>query len=170
MNYCNLKYDILVYAGMKYYTKMCLNIITHVIMYVCVAIQLRGGVACVTVSGEGVAGDTSCVEGRPLGDGDWHTITAERHGPNLVVEVDDGDGWRRNESLVSVVTPGEDDRLREPYFPLHLDTEDGITVGTVPELLKESLVDVLDELQDGMCTRSFQLLIVLAAHVKCFIE
>ncbi|KAK4300601.1 hypothetical protein Pmani_027211 [Petrolisthes manimaculis] len=111
-------------------------------------IHLRAGVACVTVTGEGVARNTACVEGRPLGDGDWHTITAERHGPNLLVEVDDGDGWRRNESLTSLVTPGKEDHLREPYLPLHLDTEDGITVGAVPELLKESLVDVLDDLQD----------------------
>ncbi|KAK4288171.1 hypothetical protein Pmani_038787, partial [Petrolisthes manimaculis] len=62
-------------------------------------LQLRSGVACASVSGGGWTGRTACVEGQPVGDGSWHTLTAEVHGRSLVVALDDGDGWHRNESI-----------------------------------------------------------------------
>ncbi|XP_063588701.1 neural-cadherin-like [Penaeus indicus] len=67
--------------------------------------QLRAGVACASMSGAGWAVRTVCVDGRSLGDGAWHTLRVERHAHNLLVSVDDGDGWRRNESMPSLTAP-----------------------------------------------------------------
>lgn len=64
--------------------------------------QLRAGVACASVSGAGWLARAVCLESRPLSDGEWHTVKAERHGDNLVISVDDGDYWRHNESLVAL--------------------------------------------------------------------
>lgn len=61
-----------------------------------------------------------------MGDGEWHTVAAERHGHSLVVTVDDGDGWRRNESLVTlesmVTAPGQPP-------PLEVDASHEVVVG-----------------------------------------
>lgn len=88
-----------------------------------------------------------CVERRPLGDGAWHTVAAERHGHNLLVSVDDGDGWRRNETLVSLMVP----RVKGPPPPLAVDKHDGVTVGGLPEFMGVDLVTVHDDLQDSEC-------------------
>ncbi|KAK3849099.1 hypothetical protein Pcinc_044133, partial [Petrolisthes cinctipes] len=105
------------------------------------SIHLRAGVACVSVSGAGWLAHTVCVEGQPLGDGVWHTVRAERHGHSLVVEVDDGDDWRHNESLVWMMSSGS------PH-PLLLDKHDGVTVGGLPHFEGVSLVNVQQDLQD----------------------
>ncbi|KAK3860230.1 hypothetical protein Pcinc_033702, partial [Petrolisthes cinctipes] len=105
------------------------------------SIHLRAGVACVSVSGAGWLAQTVCVEGQPLGDGVWHTVRAERHGHSLVVEVDDGDDWRHNESLVWMMSSGSPQ-------PLHLDKHDGVTVGGLPHFEGVSLVNVQQDLQD----------------------
>ncbi|XP_037789239.1 neural-cadherin-like [Penaeus monodon] len=68
-------------------------------------LRLRAGVACASMSGAGWAMRTVCVDGRSLGDGAWHTLKVERHAHNLLVSVDDGDGWRKNESLPSLTAP-----------------------------------------------------------------
>lgn len=122
----------------SYYKKYhCVNS-----LYLLYDIQLRAGVACASVSGAGWLAHTVCVEGQPLGDGEWHTVRAERHGHSLVVEVDDGDDWRHNESLVwtSGLPP-----------PLHLDKHDGVTVGGLPRFEGVSLVNVQNDLQDSEC-------------------
>lgn len=103
------------------------------------------GVACASMSGAGWAARRACVERRPLGDGVWHTVCAERHGHNLRVSVDDGDGWCLNETLTSVETPGG--AGRPP--PLMVDKHDGVTVGGLPEFLGVNLVTVQDDLQDS---------------------
>ncbi|XP_071534244.1 putative neural-cadherin 2 [Panulirus ornatus] len=107
-------------------------------------IYLRGGVACASLSGSGRAAREACVEGRPVGDGAWHTVTAERHGHNLVISVDDGDGWRRNESLV---TPDEEGGPTESPTPF--DGNEAMTLGGLPEFIGISLVNVLDDLRDS---------------------
>ncbi|XP_071534252.1 neural-cadherin-like [Panulirus ornatus] len=120
-------------------------------------IHLRGGVACASVSGSRRRSATSrgvCVEGRPLGDGEWHTVRAERHGHNLVVSVDDGDAPRRNVSLASLMVPsgGDDDDADDtskPPAPLDVDKHDAVTVGGVPEFAGVSLLSVHDDLRDS---------------------
>ncbi|KAK4305007.1 hypothetical protein Pmani_023077, partial [Petrolisthes manimaculis] len=105
------------------------------------SIHLREGIACVSVSGTGgVVTHTVCVEGHTLGDGIWHTIRAERHGHSLVVEVDDGDDWRHNDSLIWWMST-----LPQP---LHLDKHDGVTVGGLPYFDGVSLVNVHHDLHD----------------------
>ncbi|XP_071534242.1 putative neural-cadherin 2 [Panulirus ornatus] len=111
-------------------------------------IYLRGGVACASLSGSGRAAREACVEGRPVGDGAWHTVTAERHGHNLVISVDDGDGWRRNESLVTLGTPDAEGTPTEPPTPLDVDANGGVLVGGLPEFVGVSLVNVFDDLTD----------------------
>lgn len=90
-----------------------------------------------------------CVESYPLGDGTWHTIRAERHGHNLVISVDDGDYWQRNESLLSLANSSDERQARGPPIPLEIDKHDGVTVGGLPEFVGVRLVTVHDDLQDG---------------------
>ncbi|XP_071536735.1 putative neural-cadherin 2 isoform X2 [Panulirus ornatus] len=111
-------------------------------------LHLQAGVACASVSGAGWTAQMVCVESYPLGDGRWHTITAERHGHNLVISVDDGDDWRKNESLLSLETTGEERHDRGPPTPLEIDKHDGVTVGGLPEFVGVRLVTVHDDLQD----------------------
>lgn len=103
--------------------------------------------ACGAVSGAEVASQRICVDRHPLGDGLWHTIIAERHGHNLRLSVDDGDGWRCNETLPSLATPGK----LGPPAPLRVDKRGGVTVGGVPSFMGMDLVTVHDDLQDGAC-------------------
>ncbi|KAG7168189.1 neural-cadherin 2-like 6, partial [Homarus americanus] len=99
-------------------------------------LHLRSSVACASLTGSEWAARVACVEGRPLGDGSWHTVRAERHGDNLVVSVDDGDGWRRNESLASFLVVRERrGHGREAPTPLNVDKHDGVTVGGLPEFV-----------------------------------
>nr|XP_045604889.1 putative neural-cadherin 2 [Procambarus clarkii] len=109
-------------------------------------IHLRAGVACASVTGVGWAEQTVCVEGRPVGDGRWHTLTAQRLGDNLLVAVDDGDSWsRRNDSLprLSSTTP---DGAWPP--PLAVDKHDAATLGGLPEFVGVRLVAVHHDLND----------------------
>ncbi|XP_063879939.1 putative neural-cadherin 2 isoform X2 [Scylla paramamosain] len=108
-------------------------------------LHLRAGVACASVSGPGWGTRVACVEGRPLGDGLWHTIRAERRGHNLVLSVDDGDGWRRNESLASFLS--DPVTITRPA-PLLVDKHDGISVGGIPEFSGVTLITVHDDLHD----------------------
>ncbi|XP_071534107.1 uncharacterized protein [Panulirus ornatus] len=109
-------------------------------------IYLREGVACASVSWAGRASRTVCVEGRPLGDGAWHTVRAERHGGSLVVSVDDGDDWRRNESLA---TPADEGMVVEPPANLGLHQSEGATVGGLPEFEDARLVGVHNDLNNS---------------------
>lgn len=105
-------------------------------------LHLRAGVACVTVSGTGWVGRTTCVEDFPLMDGAWHVVAAERHGHNLVITVDDGDGWRRNESLVTLEAT---DGTPDPNVPLEMDVSQGVVVGVWQES-----TDSQSDLQDDV--------------------
>ncbi|XP_037789373.1 putative neural-cadherin 2 [Penaeus monodon] len=111
--------------------------------------QLRAGVVCSSVRGGGREERAACVEGRPVSDGAWHTVWAERHGHNLLVGVDDGDGWRRNESLPLLEGVAEGGGAWGPPPPLHVDKNEGITVGGRPEFAGVNLVTVRDDLQDA---------------------
>nr|XP_045606773.1 putative neural-cadherin 2 [Procambarus clarkii] len=108
-------------------------------------LHLRGGVVCATVSGAGWAARAACVEGRPVGDGAWHTVRAEHHGPNLVVSVDDGDFWRRNESLI-LLREG-DEGGGETLTPI--DLSEGVSVGGLPERVGVAVVNVLNDLTNS---------------------
>ncbi|XP_042855909.1 putative neural-cadherin 2 [Penaeus japonicus] len=121
------------------------------------AVHLRAGVVCASVRGGGREERAACVKGRPVGDGSWHTLRAERHGHNLVVSVDDGDGWRRNESIPALEGAGEGGGWRPPP-PLHVDKNEGITVGGRPEFAGVNLVTVRDDLHDSKCTLGGKLL------------
>lgn len=103
--------------------------------------------ACGAVSGAEVALQRVCVERHPLGDGAWHTITAERHGHNLRLSVDDGDSWRCNETLPPLAAFGG----LGPPTPLKVDKQGGVTVGGIPSFVGVDLVTVYHDLQDGAC-------------------
>lgn len=75
-------------------------------------------------------------------DGAWHVVAAERHGHNLVITVDDGDGWRRNESLVTLETM---DGVPDPPLPLEVDVSQGAVVGVWQESTDTSQNDVQDD-------------------------
>lgn len=60
------------------------------------------------------------------------------------MSVDDGDGWRLNETLASLTASS---RLGPPS-PLRVDKHDGVTVGGLPEFVGVDLVTVHDDLQD----------------------
>lgn len=78
-----------------------------------------------------------------MGDGSWHIVKAERHGHNLILSVDDGDGWRRNESLVSLLPLPA---AATPPTPILVDKHDGVSVGGIPEFSGVKLITVLDDL------------------------
>lgn len=82
---------------------------------------------------------------RPLGDGAWHTITAERWGHSLLVRVDDGDDWRCNETLVGLTSRAS----LAPPEPLRVDKHEGVTVGGLPQFMGVELMAVQDDLQDS---------------------
>ncbi|XP_064116623.1 putative neural-cadherin 2 [Macrobrachium nipponense] len=115
-------------------------------------VHLRAGVACASVSGAGWAARVVCVEGRVVGDGQWHTVRAERHGHSLLISVDGGDEGRVNRSIPSLMAPGRPSSLQEesagPPMPLEIDKHDGVTVGGLPEFLGVKLVTVAEDLQD----------------------
>ncbi|XP_042220391.1 putative neural-cadherin 2 [Homarus americanus] len=114
-------------------------------------IRLRGGIACASVSGgvEWVLQEV-CLESFPLGDGSWHTIRVGRHGHNLVISVDDGNGWRQNETLTSLLTTTVHGEMKavvdNPPRPLTVDTKYGTIVGGIPEFVNRSLLTVHDDL------------------------
>ncbi|XP_069977837.1 neural-cadherin [Penaeus vannamei] len=126
-----------------------------------VTLRLRAGVACAwasgaasgAASGEAAAALEACVEGFPLGDGTWHTVRLERHGHNLLVAVDDGDGWRRNESLASFLTSAHAGDMRPLLegtpMPIMVDKQDCCVVGGQPEFEGEVLVAVNDDLRES---------------------
>ncbi|ROT64422.1 putative neural-cadherin [Penaeus vannamei] len=99
----------------------------------------------------------ACVEGFPLGDGTWHTVRLERHGHNLLVAVDDGDGWRRNESLASFLTSAHAGDMRPLLqgtpMPILVDKQNCCVVGGDPELEGEALVAVHGDLRESECLR-----------------
>ncbi|XP_037788849.1 neural-cadherin-like isoform X2 [Penaeus monodon] len=105
-------------------------------------LQLRAGMACASLGGGSRSPQTVCVEGRPIDDGAWHTVRAERHGHNLLVSVDDGDGWRRNESLVTLEEGAVGRGWDPPVTSPSTDRED-ITVGAAAEAA-DGGVDSLD--------------------------
>ncbi|XP_042894152.1 putative neural-cadherin 2 [Penaeus japonicus] len=124
-----------------------------------ITLRLRAGVACAWASGA-ASGDTAaaaaleaCVEGFPLGDGAWHTVRLERHGHNLLVSVDDGDGWRRNETLASFLTSAHAGDMRPLLdgtpMPILVDKQDCCVVGGQPEFEGEVLVAVNDDLRES---------------------
>lgn len=108
-------------------------------------LQLRSGLACATVSGAELEANTICVEGRPVGDGAWHTIRAEHRSHNLVVAVDDGDGWRRNESLQVLLS--SDQRHAAPLLD-QSQQEVHLLVGTPPDQIEDSL-HILNNLSES---------------------
>ncbi|XP_042231102.1 putative neural-cadherin 2 [Homarus americanus] len=113
------------------------------------SIHLRAGVACASVTGVGLTEQMVCVENRPLGDGEWHTVVAQRHGDNLLVSVDDGDGWpRRNDSLPTLTptTTGAGVVGKVPPTPLDVDKHDAVTVGGLPEFVGVKLLAVHHDL------------------------
>ncbi|KAK8742324.1 hypothetical protein OTU49_001805 [Cherax quadricarinatus] len=65
----------------------------------------------------------------------------------MVVSVDDGDGWRRNESLVSLRQSDAVGGGQEPLTPI--DLGDGVSVGGLPELVGVTVVSVLDDLKNS---------------------
>ncbi|XP_071513389.1 putative neural-cadherin 2 isoform X2 [Panulirus ornatus] len=117
-------------------------------------LRLRGGVACASVSsGVGQAVQEVCLEGFPLGDGLWHMVRASRHGHNLIILVDDGDGWRQNETLASLLATTNFGDMQAVVagapLPIPIDEQDGTTIGGMPEFVGFSLVTVGDDLHDS---------------------
>ncbi|KAK7071829.1 hypothetical protein SK128_016925 [Halocaridina rubra] len=113
-------------------------------------LHLRASVACASVSGAGWAARIACAEGRPIGDGKWHTIRAERRGHSITIDVDDGDEWRHNHSFPSLTAWRENHGdVRGPPMPLEIDKHDGVTIGGLPKFIGVKLVTVGDDLHDS---------------------
>ncbi|KAK8754583.1 hypothetical protein OTU49_016757, partial [Cherax quadricarinatus] len=116
-------------------------------------LHVRSGVMCSTMSCTEWGVQEVCLEGIPLGDGSWHTIRVGRHGHNLIISVDDGDGWRKNETLASFFTTtslGDIQALVAlPPLPITVDKQDGLVMGGIPEFESLSLVTVHDDLQNS---------------------
>ncbi|XP_071513117.1 putative neural-cadherin 2 [Panulirus ornatus] len=116
-------------------------------------LHLRGGVACASVSGAEWSVQEVCVEGFPLGDGSWHMIQVGRHGHNLIISVDDGDGWRQNETLIFQITTTSHGDMQAvvvaPPMPITIDKENGVTLGGIQEFIGLNLVAVHNDFQDG---------------------
>ncbi|XP_045138941.1 putative neural-cadherin 2 isoform X2 [Portunus trituberculatus] len=122
--------------------------------------HLRSGIVCASLTSAGMGVREACVEGRSVGDGAWHTVFGERHGDNLLVGVDDGDGWRRNESLPSLWAWSGHARGRlrggpdlSPPFPqpvaLLVDKHEGVTVGGLPKLMGVKVMGVAEDLTEA---------------------
>lgn len=79
---------------------------------------------------------------RPLDDGSWHVVRAECQSYSLAVSVDDGDGWRRNDSVPDFEREGV-------LAPMHVGRIESVYVGGVPEFTGVGLVSVRDDLRDG---------------------
>lgn len=104
--------------------------------------QLRAGVACASLSHGGRISREACVNSRPLDDGSWHVVRAECQSYSLAVSVDDGDGWRRNDSVPDFEREGV-------LAPMHVGRIESVYVGGVPEFTGVGLVSVRDDLRDG---------------------
>nr|XP_027225657.1 uncharacterized protein LOC113817760 [Penaeus vannamei] len=106
------------------------------------------GVRVCSGAGVGGAAAEACVDGRPLGDGEWHTVSAERHAHNLLVGVDDGDAWRSNASLITLEeAEGGPGRRRPPA--LDVDKQEGVVVGGLPVFEEAGLVSVRADLREA---------------------
>ncbi|XP_071513352.1 putative neural-cadherin 2 [Panulirus ornatus] len=122
-------------------------------------LHLRGGVVCATVSGAAGAMQAIqevCLDGFPLGDGSWHTVRVGRHGHNMIISVDDGDGWRQNQTLASLLTNTTTTDsghvqavVTVPPVSFSIDKQDGMIVGGIPEFVGVTLATVHDDLQNS---------------------
>ena len=90
--------------------------------------------------------NTLCVLGRPVADGHWHTIRVERYGYNFMLEIDDGDYWRKNESLALKYEQDQGD-LNPLLFPI--DKTNGVVIGGLPDLQNQEVTIVQDDLTDS---------------------
>lgn len=112
---------------------------------------------CSSLSKEGSGAVDVCLDSIPLADGLWHTLYLSRHGHNLAIAADDGDGWRRNESLQSLlVVASHGDlypKVTESPVRLEVDSKDGVVVGGVAEFVRLSLVAVQEDLKDSKYRR-----------------
>nr|XP_027218828.1 putative neural-cadherin 2 [Penaeus vannamei] len=106
------------------------------------SIHLRAGVACASLSYGGRISREACVNSRPLDDGSWHLVRAECQSYSLAVSVDDGDGWRRNDSVPDFEREGV-------LAPMHVGRIESVYVGGVPEFTGVGLVSVRDDLRDA---------------------
>ncbi|XP_064077719.1 LOW QUALITY PROTEIN: neural-cadherin-like [Macrobrachium nipponense] len=115
-----------------------------------ITLHLQSGVACASMSVAGLTARTACVNGHPIGDGEWHTIRAERHGHNLIAMVDDGDDGRLNYSIPSPVTHIQESsqKVTRPPITLQIDKHDGVTIGGLPHLVGASLLSVKEDLTE----------------------
>lgn len=111
--------------------------------------QLREGIPCATLWVHNLSTRVACVEGRGVSDGEWHEVFAERRGDNLIVYVDDGDGWRRNESLPSLAWGEDEDGAAFLPAPLLVDKHEGVAVGGRPDLAGTRVLRVNEDLVDG---------------------
>ncbi|CAL4184112.1 unnamed protein product, partial [Meganyctiphanes norvegica] len=109
---------------------------------------LQNGVACLSVIESSETPRVACIDGRPVNDGHWHVLRAERHGHNLVLSLDDGDGWRHNESLADHYTSDHDDSVGAP-ITVFVDKQDGLTVGGEPHFAESKLLTVNNDLTDS---------------------
>ncbi|XP_066968094.1 putative neural-cadherin 2 [Macrobrachium rosenbergii] len=119
------------------------------------SLRLKNGIACASASHHKRVLSSVCVEGRPVGDGQWHSIRAECQGYNMIMSIDDGDGQRENSSLPSLlrrqaeseqVLISEESRI--PQLPLEANEGDSITLGGIPEFVGVELMNVYDDLND----------------------
>ena len=83
-----------------------------------------------------------------MSDGIWHVVKLNRHGYNFILEIDDGDLYRRNESLhFENLKPNE---TPEP-LSFNIDPVDGVTVGGTTKDIEDNTSFVSNVLKDSEC-------------------
>ncbi|XP_076032740.1 neural-cadherin-like isoform X2 [Oratosquilla oratoria] len=119
-------------------------------------LTLENGLACVVVQGgEHRTKQRLCLTSRPVNDGVWHYLRAERYGANLLISMDDGDSWRQNATIYTLVTVKEKLSLRsrkkspELLKLLNVDKQEGVHIGGTPEFLGVSVLKVHRDLENS---------------------
>ena len=101
------------------------------------------GIDYMTASTSGLSSPI-CVSSMSIADGKWHDVRIERQGHNLVLEIDDGDGIKRNDSLVPLIMPED---VVNPPGKFEPNDQEGIVLGGVPEFVGIRVVTIHQDLK-----------------------
>ncbi|KAK4296782.1 hypothetical protein Pmani_030755 [Petrolisthes manimaculis] len=101
-------------------------------------IQLVRGQLCLVLQLHPTPPRSLCLTRATLTDGQWHSVTAERHGSATILAADDGEGDLYNASL-----------SLEGRQLLDVDKQEGVHVGGSPEYLGVSVFKIHGDFHEG---------------------
>ncbi|KAK7080329.1 hypothetical protein SK128_017660 [Halocaridina rubra] len=141
----------------NYYAKGGANIINGQIYKILILmhiLKLRGGVACTSIVKSEEVIQEACTDGYTIADGLWHVLNVERLGPNVVIWVDDGDGWRANDTFLSAIAStgvGGQQTLAVPKSTTQEEGEEcSLIIGGIPDIQDSNVKNIQDDLKDSM--------------------